>query len=45
MVNNSQHRKSTKGIVVGYNKIPVDMKILNSLSEMGIDVEKAQSCL
>jgi len=32
MTMNSTQRKSTKGIVIGYNKIPIDMKVLNSLA-------------
>lgn len=42
---NCSSRKSVKGIVIGYNKIPIETKVLNSLSEMGLDVEKTQSCL
>lgn len=45
MTMNSNQRKSTRGIVIGYNKIPIDMKVLNSLTEMGLDIEKTQSCL
>lgn len=32
MIANCPHRKSTKGIVIGYNKIPIDMQILKSIS-------------
>ena len=32
MVANCPHKKSTKGIVIGYNKIPIDMSVLKSLS-------------
>lgn len=44
---NYRRNSSCKGIVVGYNKIPIDMKILHSLSDYDkdIDIEKTQSCL
>lgn len=42
---NCTERKSNKGIKVGYNQIPTDTKILNSLTELGIDVEKTQNSL
>jgi hypothetical protein len=46
-INNSNNRKisSNKGIIIGYNKIPIDIKILNSLSNFDIDIEKTQNCL
>jgi len=43
MTYNSTHKKSSKGIVVGYNKIPIDHNILNSLSDFDISAEKTQS--
>jgi 5'-AMP-activated protein kinase catalytic alpha subunit len=45
MTLNCAHRKTSRGILIGYNKIPIDLRVLNSLAEMRIDTEKAQSCL
>ncbi len=45
MTMNYSHRRSSRGIVIGYNKIPIDIKVLNSLEAMDMDVEKTQSCL
>lgn len=36
---------SRKGIVVGYNKIPIDKNILNRLNEYQIDTEYTSKCL
>ncbi|CAD8053988.1 unnamed protein product [Paramecium primaurelia] len=33
------------GIVVGYNKIPIDSEILKQLKQYGIDIDHAQKCL
>jgi 5'-AMP-activated protein kinase catalytic alpha subunit len=35
---NGIQQQSSRGIIIGYNKIPIDLKILNGLSENGIDV-------
>lgn len=32
MTMNCSGRKSSKGVIIGYNNIPIDMKVLNSLS-------------
>lgn len=45
MTMNCSNRKVMKGIKVGYNQIPVDPKVLTSLNELGVDVEKTQNCL
>ncbi|CAD8051193.1 unnamed protein product [Paramecium sonneborni] len=33
------------GIVVGYNRIPIDQEILKQLKSYGIDIDHAQKCL
>ncbi|CAK71237.1 unnamed protein product (macronuclear) [Paramecium tetraurelia] len=33
------------GIVVGYNRIPIDQEILKQLKQYGIDIDHAQKCL
>lgn len=38
-------KRCNKGIVIGYNRIPIDSKILSSLSEFEVDIEKTQSCI
>lgn len=45
MTMNCSNRKVVKGIKVGYNQIPVDPKVLSSLTELAVDVEKTQNCL
>ena len=45
MTMNCSHRRSSRGIVIGYNRIPIDTKVLNSLEDVGLDVEKTQSSL
>lgn len=40
MTLNRCDKKKSKGIVVGYNKIPIDNRILNSLSDLNIEVDK-----
>jgi 5'-AMP-activated protein kinase catalytic alpha subunit len=39
------HKRNSKGIIVGYNQIPIDSKILNSLTQYEVDVEKTKICL
>lgn len=45
MTMNCNQRKTTRGIIIGYNKIPIDQKILSSLGEFALDIEKTQSCI
>lgn len=42
----SSGRKKSQGIVVGYNKIPVDPEILNKMQAYGqFDKEYVQTCI
>ena len=40
-----KNKHISKGIIIGYNKIPVDVNILSSLKNYDIDVDYASKCL
>jgi len=43
---NYSRKKSNSGIIVGYNKIPVDQSILKQMSNYGtFDLNYAQTCI
>lgn len=45
MTINCPNRNPPQGIVVGFNKIPTDPQVLNSLKDYGYDVEYTRNCL
>ena len=45
MVMTEKNKHITKGIIIGYNKIPVDANILSSLKNYDVDVDYASKCL
>jgi 5'-AMP-activated protein kinase catalytic alpha subunit len=45
MMMNSCRKNNTQGIVIGYNKIPIDENVLFSLKDFNYDIDYASKCL
>ena len=45
MVMTERNKNVSKGIIIGYNKIPLDYNVLNSLKDYGIDIDYVSKCL
>lgn len=45
MTLNCPNRSVSHGIVIGYNKIPVDSSILNSLKIYSYDLDRTKNCI